>query len=109
LRAGHGRLAAARALELAGVQGAALLDTQAAMGGNSQGGQVKGIACPLGAHYLPVPGDDAHEVQDWLEELGVRQRLAAAGATTSAIFATARRSACTGRAAGMRDCCPCRA
>jgi hypothetical protein len=23
-----------------------------------------------------VPGDDAHEVQDWLEELGVRQRLA---------------------------------
>ena len=73
---GMAGLAAARALELAGVQGAALLDTQAAMGGNSQAGQVKGIACPLGAHYLPVPGDDAHEVQDWLEELGVRQRLA---------------------------------
>lgn len=73
---GMAGLAAARALELAGVQGAALLDTQAAMGGNSQAGQVKGIACPLGAHYLPVPGDDAHEVQDWLEELGVRQRFA---------------------------------
>lgn len=72
---GMAGLAAARALELAGVQGAALLDTQAAMGGNSQGGQIKGIACPLGAHYLPVPGDDAHEVQDWLEQLGVRQRV----------------------------------
>lgn len=72
---GMAGLAAARALELTGVQGAALLDTQAAMGGNSQGGQIKGIACPLGAHYLPVPGDDAHEVQDWLEHLGVRQRI----------------------------------
>lgn len=73
---GMAGLAAARALELAGVQGAALLDTQTAMGGNSQEGVVKGIACPLGAHYLPVPGDDAYEVQDWLEELGVRQRVA---------------------------------
>lgn len=72
---GMAGLAAARALELAGVQGAVLLDTQAAMGGNSQGGQVQGIACPLGAHYLPVPGDEAHEVQDWLEQLGVRQRV----------------------------------
>ncbi len=35
-------LAAARALELAGVQGASLLDTQA-MGGNSQGGQIKAL------------------------------------------------------------------
>ncbi|WP_255576301.1 NAD(P)-binding protein [Comamonas sp. Y33R10-2] len=72
---GMAGLAAARALELAGVQGAALLDTQEAMGGNSQGGQIKGLACPLGAHYLPVPGDEAHEVQDWLEQLGVRQRV----------------------------------
>jgi hypothetical protein len=44
--------------------------------GNSRGGQVNGIACPLGAHYLPVPGDDAREVQDLLEELGLRQRVA---------------------------------
>ena len=35
-----------------------------------------GLACPLGAHYLPLPGDDAHEVQDLLEELGLRQRVA---------------------------------
>jgi hypothetical protein len=39
-------------------------------------GQVLGIACPLGAHYLPVPGDDAREVQDLLEELGLRRRVA---------------------------------
>ncbi|MEG0149444.1 MAG: NAD(P)-binding protein [Comamonas sp.] len=73
---GMAGLAAARALEAGGVQGAALLDTQSAMGGNSQGGMLGGMACPLGAHYLPVPGDDAPEVQDWLEELGLRQRVA---------------------------------
>lgn len=73
---GMAGLAAARALELAGVQGAALIDTQNAMGGNSQGGRVGGVDCPLGAHYLPVPGDDAGEVQDWLEELGLRRRVA---------------------------------
>ena len=73
---GMAGLAAARALELAGVQGAALLDTQESMGGNSRGGLVQGVACPLGAHYLPVPGDDAHEVQDLLQELGLRRRVA---------------------------------
>ena len=73
---GMAGLAAARALELAGMGGAVLLDTQAAMGGNSQGGQLKGIACPLGAHYLPVPGDSAWEIQDWLQELGLRKQVA---------------------------------
>jgi hypothetical protein len=34
------------------------------------------MACPLGAHYLPVPSDDAPEVQDLLEELGLRKRVA---------------------------------
>ena len=37
---------------------------------------MNGVACPLGAHYLPVPGDHAPEVQDLLEELGLRQRVA---------------------------------
>ena len=73
---GMAGLAAARALELAGVQEAVLIDTQTAMGGNSQGGQLKGIDCPLGAHYLPVPGDSAQEVQDWLQELGLRKQVA---------------------------------
>jgi monoamine oxidase len=69
-------LAAARSLRLAGVDDFALLELEDQPGGNSRGGQVNGIACPLGAHYLPVPGDDAREVQDLLEEMGLRQRVA---------------------------------
>ncbi|WP_298208755.1 NAD(P)-binding protein [Acidovorax sp.] len=69
-------LAAARSLRLAGVDDFALLELEDAPGGNSRGGAVGGIACPLGAHYLPVPGDDAREVQDLLEELGLRRRVA---------------------------------
>ncbi|GAA4342675.1 NAD(P)/FAD-dependent oxidoreductase [Variovorax defluvii] len=69
-------LAAARASRLAGVEDVVLLELEDQPGGNSRGGQVAGIACPLGAHYLPVPGDEAHEVQDLLEELGLRRRVA---------------------------------
>ena len=69
-------LAAARALRLRGIDDFALLELEDFAGGNSRAGQVGGITCPLGAHYLPVPGDDAHEVQDLLEELGLRQRKA---------------------------------
>lgn len=69
-------LAAARALRLRGEDDFVLLELEDAAGGNSRGGMVGGIACPLGAHYLPVPGDDAHEVQDLLEELGLRRRVA---------------------------------
>ena len=69
-------LAAARALRLAGVDDFALLELEDSAGGNSRGGHVGGLPCPLGAHYLPVPGDDAPEVQDLLEELGLRQRVA---------------------------------
>ncbi len=69
-------LAAARSLRLAGVNDFALLELEGSAGGNSRAGEVGGIACPLGAHYLPLPGDDALEVQDLLEELGLRQRVA---------------------------------
>jgi predicted NAD/FAD-binding protein len=69
-------LAAARALRQRGVDDVALLELEDSAGGNSRGGVLGGIACPLGAHYLPVPGDAAHEVQDLLEELGLRQRVA---------------------------------
>lgn len=69
-------LAAARALRLSGTEDFALLELEDTPGGNSRGGAVDGIACPLGAHYLPVPGDDAPEVQDLLEEFGLRQRVA---------------------------------
>lgn len=69
-------LAAARALRLRGMDDFALLELEDSAGGNARGGAVNGIACPLGAHYLPLPSDDAPEVQDLLEELGLRQRVA---------------------------------
>ncbi len=68
-------LAAARALRLKGIEDFALLELEDEAGGNSRGGQVGGVTCPLGAHYLPLPSDDAPEVQDLLEELGLRQRV----------------------------------
>ncbi len=69
-------LAAARALRLQGMDDFALLELEDTAGGNSRSGVVGGITCPLGAHYLPLPSDDAPEVQDLLEELGLRTRVA---------------------------------
>ena len=68
-------LAAARALRQQGIEDFALLDLEDTAGGNSRAGMLGGMACPQGAHYLPVPGPGAPEVQDLLEELGVRQRV----------------------------------
>ncbi len=65
----------ARALRHKGIENFALLELEDEAGGNSRGGAVNGVACPLGAHYLPLPSDDAPEVQDLLEELGLRQRI----------------------------------
>ncbi|GAB4206961.1 MAG: NAD(P)/FAD-dependent oxidoreductase [Tibeticola sp.] len=69
-------LAAARALRQRGIDDFRVLELEDAPGGNSRGLRLAGLPCPLGAHYLPVPGSAAHEVQDWLEELGLRQRVA---------------------------------
>lgn len=69
-------LAAARALRLAGHDDFALLELEDGAGGNSRAMELGGMACPLGAHYLPLPGEAAHEVQDLLEELGLRRRVA---------------------------------
>jgi predicted NAD/FAD-binding protein len=71
-------LAAARALRLQGVNDFVLLELEDRAGGNSKGGAVNGITCPLGAHYLPVPSEQAPQMadlRDLLEELGVRQRI----------------------------------
>ncbi len=62
-------------LRLRDMQDFTLLELEDSAGGNSRGGEVNGIPCPLGAHYLPVPGDNAVDVQDLLEELGLRQRV----------------------------------
>ena len=69
-------LAAARALRQRGHEDFALLELEDTAGGNSRGTRVGGIACPQGAHYLPPPGDDARAVQELLEELGLRRRVA---------------------------------
>ncbi|MBA4178877.1 MAG: hypothetical protein C0505_20335, partial [Leptothrix sp. (in: Bacteria)] len=37
----------------------------------SRGHVLGGMACPLGAHYLPLPGPQAREVGEWLHELGL--------------------------------------
>lgn len=69
--AGIAGLAAARALRQAGVDDFALLELEDSAGGNSRGHAMAGIGCPLGAHYLPVPGPAAHEVSAWLHEIGL--------------------------------------
>ena len=69
-------LAAARSLRLKGHDDLILLELEDQPGGNARPGQLGELPCPLGAHYLPVPGDNAPHVQDLLEELGLRQRVA---------------------------------
>jgi predicted NAD/FAD-binding protein len=64
-------LAAARALRQSGVDDLALFELHDAAGGNSRGHLLDGAPCPLGAHYLPLPGEQAHEVAQWLHEIGV--------------------------------------
>jgi len=70
--AGVAGLAAARALRQAGIDDVQVFDLEDAAGGNSRGHRMAGIACPLGAHYLPLPGDRAEEVVALLEEFGLR-------------------------------------
>jgi predicted NAD/FAD-dependent oxidoreductase len=64
-------LAAARALRRAGVEDLALLELEEDAGGNSRGWRVGGLPCPLGAHYLPLPGPQAEDIQQWLVEIGL--------------------------------------
>lgn len=74
--AGVAGLACARALSQRGVDDVALLDLEDQAGGNSRAHALGGSPCPLGAHYLPLPGPHAHEVSQLLAELGLsRQRL----------------------------------
>lgn len=66
-------LATAHALRRAGIDDVHLFELEDAPGGNSRGHAMGGIGCPLGAHYLPTPGEAAHEVAEWLDELGLRR------------------------------------
>jgi monoamine oxidase len=71
--AGIAGLAAARSLAAAGIDNVHLLELEDAAGGNSRGHLLGGMACPLGAHYLPLPGEKAIEVIELLEQLGLRR------------------------------------
>ena len=64
-------LTAARALQRAGIDDFAVLELEATPGGNSRGHAMHGLRCPLGAHYLPLPGPDAPDIQEWLVDIGL--------------------------------------
>lgn len=72
--AGIAGLACTRQLQRAGVD-VALLELDDAPGGHSRPGELGGMPCPLGAHYLPQPGPGLPEIQDLLVEVGAAQRL----------------------------------
>ncbi len=74
--AGVAGLSAARALRQAGVDDVHVFDLEPIAGGNSRGHSIGGIACPLGAHYLPLPGEAAVEVIELLEAFGLRRTVA---------------------------------
>ncbi len=48
-----------------------VFDLENTAGGNSKGHSLGGMACPLGAHYLPVPGEHATELLELLSTLNV--------------------------------------
>lgn len=73
--AGVAGLACARALAARGMADVHVFDLEDAPGGNSRGHRIAGMDCPLGAHYLPVPGEHATEVVQLLEELGLRRTV----------------------------------
>jgi len=74
--AGIAGLGAARALLRSGLDDCHVLELEDSAGGNSRGHAMAGMRCPLGAHYLPVPGANAREVIELLDELGVRRVVA---------------------------------
>lgn len=69
--AGIAGLAAARACLQQGITDVHVLELEDQPGGNSRGHVLAGQPCPLGAHYLPVPAEPAHEVLAWLHEIGL--------------------------------------
>jgi monoamine oxidase len=72
--AGVAGLAAARALVRAGMDDFRIFELEEAAGGNARAHAMDGRPCPLGAHYLPLPGPMAHEVSEWLHETGLARR-----------------------------------
>ncbi|WP_235835243.1 flavin monoamine oxidase family protein [Piscinibacter terrae] len=74
--AGIAGLSCARTLARQGVDDVHLLELEDVAGGNSRGHRIAGMGCPLGAHYLPVPGEHAEEVSALMDEFGLRRQAA---------------------------------
>lgn len=64
-------LAAARRLRQLGVENLQILDLEHAVGGASISGSNTVSAYPWGAHYVPLPGKDCHEVLQFFEEINL--------------------------------------
>jgi hypothetical protein len=71
--AGIGGLSAGWKLAKSGFEDFLLLELEGAPGGNSRSGGNALSACPLGAHYLPLPTQESTAVRELLSELGVLQ------------------------------------
>jgi monoamine oxidase len=76
LGAGVAGLAAARALRRAGVDDLRVFELEDTAGGNARSHTMAGLACPLGAHYLPVPPPQARAVSEFLHEAGLLRTVA---------------------------------
>ena len=73
LGAGIAGLAACRALDQQNKDDYYLIDLESIPGGNSKSTQIHGIHCPLGAHYLPTPSNEAPELLEFLAQLKLGQ------------------------------------
>ncbi len=73
--AGIAGLACARTLVQSGIEDVRVLELEDETGGNSRGHRMGAMTCPLGAHYLPLPGDPAVEVIELLEAWGIRRTV----------------------------------
>ena len=71
--AGIAGLSAAWRLDRAGRDDYLLLDLETEAGGNSRAGRSAVVAYPWGAHYLPLPTQEARWTRELLAELGVLQ------------------------------------
>ncbi|HJV94543.1 MAG TPA: FAD-dependent oxidoreductase, partial [Albitalea sp.] len=73
--AGVAGLACARALLRSGIDDVQVFDLEDSAGGNSRGHTMAGMGCPLGAHYLPLPGEHDTALIELLEEFGLRRSV----------------------------------
>ncbi len=64
-------LACARALRQRGIDDVHLLELEDQAGGNARGHAMGNLACPLGAHYLPVPDPANQDLIEWLADCGL--------------------------------------